>query len=74
MRAASLAVGMTSVVVVVAGCILGAGVFVRGGQRAIRGLVKILATGCCLLVVYLVLIVWMDGCSVVARVAAGVVW
>ena len=74
MGAASLAVGMTSVVGVVAVCILGAEVFVRGGQRAIWGFAKMLATGCCLLVVYLALIVWMDDCSVVARIAAVVVW
>ena len=54
--------------------ILGAEVFVRGGQRAIRDFVRMLATGCCLLVVYLALIVWMDDCSVVVRIAAGVVW
>ena len=46
--AALLAVGMTSVVVVVAGCILGAEVFVSGGQKTIRGFVRMLATGFCL--------------------------
>ena len=46
--AASLVVGMISVVMVVAGCILGAEVFVRGGQRTIRGFVRMLTTGFCL--------------------------
>ena len=72
--AASLAVGMTSVVVVVAVCIMGAEVFVRDGPRAIRGFVKMLATGWCLLVVYLALVAWMDDCWVVARIEAVVVW
>ena len=68
--AASLAVGMTSVVVVVAVCIMGAEVFVRDGPRAIRGFVKMLATGWCLLVVYLTLVAWMDDCWVVVRIEA----
>ena len=54
--AASLAVGMASVVVVGAVCIMVAWVFVRDGPRAIRGFVKMLATGWCLLVVYLALV------------------
>ena len=72
--AALLAVRMTIVVVVVAVCILGAEVFVRGGPRAIRGFVKMLTIECCLLVIYLALVVWMDDCLVVARIAAVVVW
>ena len=72
--AASLAVGMTSVVVVVAVCIMGSEVCVRDGTRAIRGFVKILATGWCLLVVYLSLVAWMDDCGVVARIVAVVGW
>ena len=65
--AASLAVRMINVVVVVAVCIMGAEVFVRDGPRAIQGFVKILATGWCLLVTYLDLVAWMDDCGVVAR-------
>ena len=42
--AALLAVGMTSVVVAVAVCIMGAEVFVRGSPRAIRRFVKMPAT------------------------------
>ena len=73
MGAALLAVGMTSVVVVVAVCILGAEVFVRGGPRAIRDFVMMLSTGCCLLVVHLALVACMDDCWVVARIEAVVV-
>ena len=68
--AASLAVGMTNVVVVVAVCIMGSEVFVRDGPRAIWGVVKMLATGWCLLVVYLALVAWMDDCWAVVRIEA----
>ena len=69
-----MAVGMTNVVVLVAVCIMGSEVFVRDGPRAIRGFVKMLATGWCLLVVYLALVAWMDDCGVVARIEEVVGW
>ena len=72
--AALLAVGMNSSVAVGAVCIMGAEVFVRDGPRTIRGFVKMLATGWCLLVVYLALVAWMDDCWVVARIEAVVGW
>ena len=72
--AASLAVGITSVVVVVVVCIMCADVFGRDGPRDIQGFGKMLATGWALLVVNLALVAWMDDCGVVARIEEVVGW